>query len=244
MPLMNTATRPAEQPDRQQAEIRWFRFNRWGYPGLVIWIYVLWSVYMLMADQWYLFHEFWPVAAAMSLGSFVAGATAEGGAAIAFPVFTKVLKIPAAEARTFGLMIQSVGMSMAASVILLRRIRFLPHVVRWVSPGGLFGMALGAFFLTIPNPYPRVLFTFVAAIFGAALSMSRWVLNWEPRSDLPGWDTRHRLLFMGIGVLGGISAANTGSGIGMLTFVVLPLAFGINEKISTPTTVIIMFCSP
>jgi hypothetical protein len=37
-----------------------------------------------------------------------------------------------------------------------------------------------------------------------------------------------------------VFAANTGSGIDMLTFVVLTLAIGINEKVSTPTTVVIM----
>jgi uncharacterized membrane protein YfcA len=43
-----------------------------------------------------------------------------------------------------------------------------------------------------------------------------------------------------IGIVGGIFAANTGSGIDTLTFMVLTLTFGIHEKISTPSTVIIM----
>jgi hypothetical protein len=43
-----------------------------------------------------------------------------------------------------------------------------------------------------------------------------------------------------IGVIGGVFAANTGSGIDMVTFIVLTLAIGINEKVSTPTTVVIM----
>jgi uncharacterized membrane protein YfcA len=43
-----------------------------------------------------------------------------------------------------------------------------------------------------------------------------------------------------VGILGGIFAAQVGSGIDVLTFMVLTLAFGIDEKISTPTTVVIM----
>ena len=61
----------------------------------------------------------------MTAGSFVAGATPTGGAAVAFPVFTKVLQIPTNEARTFGLMIQSIGMTSAALFILQKRLTIL-----------------------------------------------------------------------------------------------------------------------
>lgn len=176
----------------------------------------------------------------MTLGSFVAGATAEGGAAVAFPVFTKVLHIPSGDARTFGLMIQSVGMTMAGVMIYAQRVRTLPKVITWVSIGGIFGQIIGTYLFTIPNPYPKILFTFVATAFGVAMIISRWFIQWEPRSDLPAWDNRYRALFLLVGTLGGSFAAQTGSGIDMLTFIVLTLAFGINEKISTPTTVVIM----
>ena len=73
-----------------------------------------------------------------------------------------------------------------------------------------------------------------------ALILSRWGLQWQPYDEfqLRGWS--HKFLFAGIGITGGIFAANTGSGIDTLTFIVLTLAFGINEKVSTPTTVVIM----
>lgn len=195
---------------------------------------------MTMANQWHLFQEFWPVSVTMTLGSFVAGATAEGGAAIAFPVFTKVLKIPSHDARTFGLMIQAVGMTMAGVMIYVQRVKTLPKVIAWVSLGGILGQILGTYFFAIPNPYPKILFTFVATAFGIALFISRWLIQWSPRSSLPNWNNQYRFLFLIIGVFGGAFAAQTGSGIDMLTFIVLTLAFGLNEKISTPTTVIIM----
>ena len=47
-------------------------------------------------------------------------------------------------------------------------------------------------------------------------------------------------MYAAIGIAGGAFAANTGSGIDIATFIVLTLAIGINEKVSTPTTVIIM----
>ena len=226
----------AQQPQKVAAA----KSRKWLYPALLAVVYVFWFSYMILANRWELFQEYWPVSLTMTLGSFVAGATAEGGAAVAFPVFTKVLHIPSGDARTFGLMIQSVGMTMAGVMIYAQRVRTLPKVITWVSIGGIFGQIIGTYLFTIPNPYPKILFTFVATAFGVAMIISRWFIQWGPRSDLPAWDNRYRALFLLVGTLGGSFAAQTGSGIDMLTFIVLTLAFGINEKISTPTTVVIM----
>ena len=102
------------------------------------------------------------------------------------------------------------------------------------------GIGLGAYFGQIPAPLPKILFTFVATAFGVALILSRWGFKWSPRNDIAQWNTNKRLLFVFIGLFGGAFAANTGSGTDMLAFMVMTLAFGINEKISVPTTVIIM----
>ncbi len=195
---------------------------------------------MISTSSWDLFNEFWPVSITMSLGSFVAGATAEGGAAVAFPVFTKVLNIEPTTARTFGLLIQSVGMSFAGIVIVARRVKILPRVILWASLGGVIGQILGTYWIGLASPYSKILFTFVATVFGVALAISRWALKWVPRQTMPSWTNASRGLFFAIGIAGGIVAANTGSGIDMLTFIVLTLAIGIDEKVSTPTTVIIM----
>jgi len=45
----------------------------------------------------------------MVIGSMVAGATSEGGGAVAFPVMTLALKIKPSIARDFSLMTQSCG---------------------------------------------------------------------------------------------------------------------------------------
>ena len=214
--------------------------RRWIYPFLLAIIYAGWLGYMFVANRWSLFQEYWPVSITMAIGSFVAGATAEGGAAVAFPVFTKVLHIPSGDARTFGLMIQAFGMTMAGVMIYVQRVKTLPRVIGWVSLGGILGQVVGTYLFTIPNPYPKILFTFVATAFGVAMVISRWFIQWSPRSELPAWDNRYKALFFIVGILGGSFAAQTGSGIDMLTFIVLTLAFGLNEKISTPTTVIIM----
>lgn len=221
----------------KQSQQNW---QKWVYPAMVVTILVSWVTYMTVAGRWGLFQEFWGLSLTMLFGSIIAGATPQGGAAVAFPVFTKVFNLPGGDARTFGLMIQSVGMTMAAITILLRGVRILPKVLLWVSAGGAIGMTLGTYVITIPNPYPKILFTLSLVVFAAAMIISRWVIKWEPRNDLPTWSNSQLVVFVIVGMVGGIFAAYTGAGADALTFIVLTLAFGLNEKISTPTTVIIM----
>ena len=210
------------------------------YPTLLAVIYSTWLIYMTVSQNWLLFSSYWPASLTMVLGSFVAGITAEGGGAVAYPVFTKVLHIASGDARTFSLMIQTFGMGMASVFIVSRGIKVLPRVIFFVSLGGIFGHLLGLFWFPLPAPYPKILFTFVTTAFGVALLVSRWGLHWTPSLDLPRWTRSHRFIFFVLGLLGGMFAANVGSGIDVVTFIVLTLMFGVNEKISTPTTVIIM----
>lgn len=223
-----------------QAGVSGFPFRRRLYPILVLVVFVVWTTYMFAADQFGLFNEHWPVSLTMVFGSVVAGATPQGGAAVAFPVFTKVLEMPAGDARTFGLMIQSVGMTMAAITILVRRTPILPKMVIWSSLGGSLGVILGSTVATIPAPYPKILFTLSLTVFAGALVISRWVLDWPVTDRLPAWNTQHAAVFALVGLVGGIFVAHTGAGVDGMAFVVLTLAYGIDERVSTPSTVIVM----
>jgi len=53
----------------------------------------IWSIYMIQHNVWGLFKEFWFMSVTMVFGSFIAGASAEGGGAVAFPVMTLIFKI-------------------------------------------------------------------------------------------------------------------------------------------------------
>ena len=210
------------------------------YPVTVGLIFVSWVLYMTFSSSWGLFRDYWGLSLTMLFGSFIAGATPQGGAAVAFPVFTKVFQLPAADARTFGLMIQSVGMTMAALTIWLRGVRILPRVLLWAVAGGTIGMVLGTYVIHIPPPYPKILFTLMLAAFGVAMIITRWVIRWQCCDEMPYWNDSTRAIFLGVGIIGGIFAAYTGAGADALTFVVLTLAFGVDEKVSTPTTIMIM----
>ncbi|MEZ4678317.1 MAG: hypothetical protein R2932_29290 [Caldilineaceae bacterium] len=106
--------------------------RRYFYPFALALVYLLWTSHMFLADRWHIFTNWWPMSLTMVLGSFVAGASAEGGAAVAFPVFTKLLHISAPEARTFGLMIQSAGMTIIVCALWFAAMLVYRH--RFVKP--------------------------------------------------------------------------------------------------------------
>jgi uncharacterized membrane protein YfcA len=51
---------------------------------------------------------------------------------------------------------------------------------------------------------------------------------------------RERLLLVAIGVMGGVVSSMTGSGLDIITFTLLTLLFRVNEKVATPTSVVLM----
>lgn len=195
---------------------------------------------MQRAGWWGMFEETWPISLTMVFGSFVAGATAEGGGAVAFPVFTKLLGIASHDAKVFAFMIQSFGMTMAALVIWLRGIRVLWNVIAVGLAAGVAGLLTGEIFLTLPEPYPKLLFSTVAGVFGVFLIYNRWWVGHSPVDTVMLDRPLALAVVMITGFLGGMVASVVGVGLDMLIFIVLTLYFGVNEKVSTPTTVVMM----
>ncbi len=209
------------------------------YPLTLLVCMAIWIIYMQRSASWHLLDEYWPMSLTMVLGSFVAGSTPYGGGAVAYPIFTKLLHISTTDSRTFALMIQSVGMTMASILILARSIKILPAVFLIVSLSSISGLYIGTFFLYIPDPYPRVLFTTGATLFGGILIYRQWLQKSAVQNDfvfLP----HHWPLFVVAGLIGGAFSSLTGSGTDMFTFIILTLIFGVDERISIPTTVLIM----
>ncbi len=203
-------------------------------------ILLAWIFAMDRLEWWGMFRETWPISLTMVFGSFIAGATAEGGGAVAFPVFTKLFGIASEDAKIFSFMIQSFGMTMAGLVIYLRGIRVLWNVIGLALAAGIIGLVIGELFLHLPEPYPKLVFTITAVVFGVFLVINRWRINGHPSEKLSLNHYKVWLPVLLTGFIGGMVSSVIGVGIDMLIFVLLTLLFGINEKISTPTTVVLM----
>jgi uncharacterized protein len=218
--------------------------RRYLYPCALAIVLVTWCIAMQVTGSWHLFQEHWQMSATMVLGSFVAGSTPAGGGAVAFPVFTKLLAIRSTDAALFGLMIQSVGMTMASLFIISRRIPFYGIVYRWAATGGCIAVIPAVLLLQIPAPFPKLLFSCLIFAFGMVLYWLQSVSSIRRKSahypGQPVLTARQRLHLLVTGMAGGLLASQLGSGADMLVFIVMIVALDLIPKTAIPTTVLTM----
>ena len=177
----------------------------------------------------------------MVFGSFIAGATSEGGGAIAFPIFTKVLNITPLDAKVFSLAIQSVGMMAATFTMLVMKIKVEWRIVFWASIGGLVGITIGSVLLAPLFPANLLKMLFTAMISSFALTL--FLVNWRPRQyneTLSIIHFREQRILIFAGVFGGTMTGLVGNGIDIFCFSVMVLMFRLSEKVSTATSVVLM----
>jgi uncharacterized membrane protein YfcA len=184
----------------------------------------------------------WPAAVTMVFGSIVGGGTSEGGGAVAFPVFTKVLHIPPAEARLFAFAIQSIGMGAASLSILYQKIPIDRRVLPWAGPAGVAGLVVGTYTVAplIPAPLVRIAFTVMLSSLGVALLVLNRNDRGQRHAHMPIFGPREKILLMVAGFAGGMVSALIGCGENIVVFMVMVLLFRVSEKVVTPTTVLLM----
>ena len=184
----------------------------------------------------------WKISLTMVLGSLVGGGTSEGGAAIAFPVFTKILHIPPPDARLFSFAIQTVGMGAASLSILYQKIPIEKRALAWAGTGGIFGVVLSTYLLVpnIPSAMVRVFFTAMVTSLALVLLLARCIGTFR-HDAMPLFGAREKLLLVVAGVLGGTLSGFIGCGENIVVFMVMVVLFRVNEKVVTPTTVILMW---
>lgn len=210
------------------------------YPIALGLLLAIWAGGMHLAGRWGVMAEHWEMSLTMVLGSFIAGSTPAGGASVAFPVFTKLLDIQSQDAALFGLMIQSVGMTMAAIFIVSRRIPFYPVAYRWAATGGCLGVVPALLFLRVPAPFPKLLFSCVALVFGGVLFWLHWKSKARDLPDSQSWTLARKRNLLLTGFVGGLLASQLGSGADMIVFIAMIVAYGLDPKRSIPTTVLTM----
>jgi uncharacterized membrane protein YfcA len=207
--------------------------------ALAIWI--LWLVFGGKSALHHLLSD-WKVALTMVFGSMVGGGTSEGGGAIAFPIFTKLLHIAPYDARNFSLAIQSVGMGAASLSILFLRVPIERQILLYAGVPGIAGVIFGARWIAplIPPVIVRTSFTVLVTSIGIALLLLNREGGETRNSKLPWFGGQERIILIAAGFLGGVISALIGTGENSVTFMVMVLLFRINEKIATPTTVVLM----
>jgi uncharacterized protein len=236
-PTPQTAAMSGTVPSQAAPKRNAFRVNL----AIAVFVWALWLVFGGKLAIHHLFAD-WKIALTMVFGSLVGGGTSEGGGAIAFPIFTKLLHIAPYDARNFSLAIQSVGMGSATLSILYLRIPIERRVLSYAGIPGVLGVALGAFFVApfIPPVIVRTSFTVLVSSLGVALLLvnrERAVLR---NDGMPIFGAGEKGVLVTAGFLGGIVSALVGTGENAVLFMVMVLLFRISEKIVTPTTVILM----
>lgn len=182
----------------------------------------------------------WKISLTMVFGSLVGGGTAEGGGSVAFPILTKVLHVRPIDAKVFALAIQSIGMSAASLVILAMGIKVEWRVIFWATVGGIPGIAIGTGFLApfLPADVTRMIFTVMVGSFAFALFALNRVEVHRNERIFP-LDLQEKSFLVVAGVFGGMLTGLVGTGIDIVVFSLVVLLFRLNEKIATPTTVIL-----
>lgn len=205
-------------------------------------MYVAWLAYMQAAGRWGLFRTDWYMTATMVVGSLVAGASSEGGGAIAYPVMTLAFDIDPAIARNFSLAIQSVGMTAATAWIVARRIPIETRYLWLAGLGGVAGVVGGTIWVAphVPAAYAKMMFVSFWLAYGIALFVINHVERTGTVRELPELDPGEQAQLVAIGAVGGVLSAIFGNGIDICLFSYVTLRYRLSEKVATPTSVVLM----
>lgn len=211
---------------------------------------VVWTVAVTATGGWGRVGDHLVASATMVVGSFVAGATPQGGGAVAFPVFTKVLDVPAEAARSFSLCIQAVGMSCASAAIVLGRRPVVWSAVALGAPTGIAAFVLTLFVAgdrhapfwpaDLPGPYVKLTFTLVVAAMAWAVLVGLRTPIRSVAGGLPAIEPRLRAALVVAGALGGVASALVGSGSDVFMYLFVVVLFGVRAGIGVPTSVVTM----
>lgn len=178
----------------------------------------------------------------MIIGSFIAGASSEGGGAIAYPVMTLLFDIEPDVARNFSFAIQSLGMTFAAIWIVLSGIKIEKTYLLIGATGGLAGIIAGTLFILphVMPAYAKMMFVSFWLSFGLALWVVNFINQRETNTRLPYLSKYQKGELFSVAIIGGVFSSILGNGLDICTFSYVVMKYRLSEKIATPTSVILM----
>ncbi|MCE2028604.1 sulfite exporter TauE/SafE family protein [Sessilibacter corallicola] len=177
------------------------------------------------------------IAITMIFGSFVAGGTALGGGAVAFPVLTKLLSITPITAKLFSLGIQSFGMTAASITIFSRKIPIFSQAAKHTLVGAIPGVLISL--IWIADSLPQLM---TKTVFSSLLLSFAFILMFlgHHRMKCDDNDIKEMWLFPAIGFLGGVLSGVVGSGVDIILFATLTMLLKKDLKKATATSVVVM----
>ena len=220
------------------------RMREWFPAVFTVWLsafYIVWLILVGTGDLWQVAIDHWEAAAAMVVGSCVAGSTPLGGGAVGFPALVLLLHESASVGRGFSLAIQSIGMTSATIFLLARRAPVEWTLLKWTLVGSTLGTPMGAWLIAphLHDVVVKLIFAVAWASFGIMhlMKMRELVTDHGANTRWRDWDGPIGLT---IGVTGGIVASITGVAIDMMIYATLMLLYRADLKVSIPTSVLLM----
>jgi len=208
-------------------------------------IFCAWATYMTIANKWGIFETGWPLALTMVGGAFVAGSTPMGSGAIAYPVLVLVIQFASNDARTYAMMIQSIGMSCASyRIFMLQGETLCAKSLLYMVSVGMVGFNIGFYLIRLPSIYVQTLYFTITLILGVLVQS---YINYtgaqsheEGLVPLLDIQPRHLWTFIPITLTGGILVSMVGTGIDVFVYMFSRIVMNTNEHITTNHTVILM----
>lgn len=214
-------------------KLEYFRFL-----SIMIWAYIV--IFITGYEE--IFHNFF-ISVTMFFGAFIGSATPVGGGAIAFPVLTLIKHTPPPIAATYSLAIQSFGMTAASLAIMKRKIEFDKVLLLVSVISGIIGYSASFFFIKnhISPLLLKVFFSSFWLSFGIVLFFTNKMGNNDFKSFRNHRNEIKKIVVFGIcSLVGGMITAWVGSSMDVIFFSLAILLFSVEEKIATPTSVIVM----
>ena len=214
------------------------------------WIYLIflsivmfgWFYYMLQNDSFEIYTRQWATVLTMIFGSFIAGASPEGSAAVAYPIFTLILNIDPPVARNFAFAIQSIGMTSASLLIIGMRLKVDWNYIIFVTIGGVVGLFLGTYYVVpfVSPVHAKLFFVSLYLSFGVALWLQNRRSQRQVFDRIENFENSDKGRLIIFGLVGGIISSIFGTGINIFTFCLMTIYYRVSEKVATPSSVIIM----
>ena len=214
-------------------------------------ITLAWLAAMVATDSLGRALDHWESSLTMVFGSFLAGSSPVGGGAVSFPVFTKVLEVPAPVARTFALSTQAVGMTTAAAIMLLARRPLEPRVIATGVLAGGAGFVTALLLLgdadtpfwepTIPAPYVKVTFTLLLAATSYVMLLTlRHGAHHHGAPRIPHWNARVWTGLILATFVGGAISTLIGTGVNVLLFLFAVTMAGLHPRVGVASSIVTM----